>query len=626
MRSLLGLVVAAAVAPFDASAQVAVVCTSTSASAPGALTLWLASVAGNPAVRGPSSFGEVSVSTAGGATAAASIASWCTLQACAAPPCPVTAPGVPGTAGVEAIAAALQGGDCRGIVANGTSAILADSVVTCYEASPGMDPLRFASGVWSGTGTSPPGDATRRTINCNTQSALPLLTAYAAVFPALDSAGNFKLRVGDAAAALSPSPKAQGGTPCNLEADPPFYFDASVADAGGVCAVDPPIDPLADINSLHGCRPAASRVIFSGFSCSVACTAGATRVGSLRCRDGRWTPYKCTTAATCEAPQTGNNASIPGLNESHWIVGVADAEDPTAADPGCGVLTEAGAACNYTCDTYEYAGVRASIECGSDGKWREGDEYCGCRARPCTTITASLTLSASLSSTLSASDTISVSDTLSLTESVSLTASATQHPLCEVFDPLNSIFCGEAEVSPFWPWLLLLFVALLAAWFLVLLALRRRKTGEAADAGVEDFPPAIAAEDVIEVGVSKVRIDMPAPPGPAYYPPAHGSVGAAAHTPPRSQTDDGEVSHRPLLPATTRSSTVGTPVLMPETVTGMQSVRSSARMSPNSSFRSRLGSVIIGVSAVPDRRLSSSLAHDAPSLTNTSGIPGHYAI
>eukprot|EP01059_Diplonema_ambulator_P002271 TRINITY_DN1191_c1_g1_i1.p1 TRINITY_DN1191_c1_g1~~TRINITY_DN1191_c1_g1_i1.p1 ORF type:complete len:641 (+),score=125.74 TRINITY_DN1191_c1_g1_i1:97-1923(+) len=518
------------------------VCSSTSPSKPGTFTFWLLTYHANPASGAVQ--GEIYVHEPDGREPHTGFNAWCSLQDCPAPPCAQLDPmypGISGVATVEQISSEMKkAGHCTTVTnSNGTSLMEPDSILQCYEPNVGMDPLKFGSAVNSGQGTNPPGDNVRQTINCNDQidagesptaSDRPMRTAYGVLVEGV-KAGTYKTWTVGTDMNLDPSGKSMQGTPCGMSQANPYFFDISVADGGKSCVDPPPVMTDALTSSLTYCQPGPSRVIFSGFVCSVMCKAGTTRVGTLECKDGVWSAYKCTSLKTCSLPgEGGNNMSIPGRNDTpsaQWVAGVWDGTPGPPNSPGCGTITEAGTVCNYTCNlddspycaptrttptgSIKLTGVplRSSIVCGDDGNWYPSDGFCGCRRTPCDTPTPTFTQT--LTQSLTPTETVSLTETLTITPTATftLTPTMTQRPLCLVLGPMGSVFCDEQDVLPWWPWLLMLLLLCLCccalfAW------LRSRPPPDDPEEEEMLQEDAVVEEEEIEVGVKAV----PAPPPP----------------------------------------------------------------------------------------------------------------
>ncbi|KAJ9444849.1 hypothetical protein DIPPA_31253 [Diplonema papillatum] len=131
-------------AAVPAAGHISAVCSSTSPTHPGSFTFWLATYHDNPALG--SVPGQILILEPDGTTPSSAFSNWCSLQNCPTPPCASAIPGIAGESTVEEIAAEMKlAGHCQTVQdATGNFLLHADSVLACYEANVGMDPLRFA--------------------------------------------------------------------------------------------------------------------------------------------------------------------------------------------------------------------------------------------------------------------------------------------------------------------------------------------------------------------------------------------------------------------------------------------------------------------------------------------------
>ena len=536
-----------ALAATSCDAHMSVVCSSTSPSNPGAFTFWVGTYHPNPGSNMPGSGiigavqGEIHIREPDNTEPSAAFSRWCSLQNCATLPCAVTDPGIPGPSTIEEVRAEMElAGHCTAVVDDNMNKLMYDdSVLSCYEANPGMDPERYGSAVTSGTGTNTPGANERLSINCNglanTQSAgsyefnVPvhmrdLRTMYGVVVPGV-KAGTYKTWTVGTDDNLDPSPKIAGTTPCGMTEAAPFYFDIAVADGKRDCVTPPPVKPNSNAGSMQFCAPAQGRRIFSGFVCSVTCQAGFTRVGTMQCFDGEWTPYACTDKPTCAPPGQvpGNDVAIPGKNST--IVAVWDGEPGPPVEPGCGELTIAGTACNYTCasDVSPFCSptrttpsgakklnfpLRGEIVCGADAKWHPGNNFCGCRGFPCSTPTPTLSLTPTSSLTITMTPSITITTSLTISLTITPTITKTNVPLCLLLEPYASLFCDESDIIPWLPWLLLLLLCCMLCCLLIAMLAKKQLPPD--EPPLEPDPPAAVPGEDIEVNVKPV----PAPPTP----------------------------------------------------------------------------------------------------------------
>eukprot|EP01061_Rhynchopus_euleeides_P031776 TRINITY_DN52636_c0_g1_i1.p1 TRINITY_DN52636_c0_g1~~TRINITY_DN52636_c0_g1_i1.p1 ORF type:complete len:650 (+),score=170.92 TRINITY_DN52636_c0_g1_i1:142-2091(+) len=544
-KTLCAFVVAllACLLPSGAEGHMSIVCSSTSPTNPGAFTFWVGTYHENPMSGAVP--GEIYVREPDGRLPHTTFSAWCSLQDCPAPPCPTDDPGIAGTATISEFRAEMvKSGHCKAVTnAGGDPLFYDDSVLSCYQANVGMDPQRYGTAVTAGTGTFPAGKDQRETINCNgirnTQSPGPPLFDYNAevhlrdirtmygVFVTGVKAGTYKTWTVGTDDNLAASPKAASRTPCSMSEAAPYYFDISVADGLTDCIVPPPVQPNANPGSLTFCAPAQGRRIFSGFVCSVTCAAGFLRLGTLVCENGKWSPYKCSDQPVCKQPgEVANDVNIPGKYQTKKIVGVWDGEPGRPIDPGCGVLTESGTACNYTCDTDTSPfctptrttptgaeklafPLRGEILCGSDGNWYPGNNFCGCRDQPCFTPTETLSLTPTFSLSPTLTKSLTMTRTLTMTPTLTPTISTTPLPLCVVLEPFRSVFCNETDVFPWIPWLLML---LLCCSLCCLLFACTRKRNLPPDEPIDEPDgPAIVEDDEIHVGVKPVEVPPPPP-------------------------------------------------------------------------------------------------------------------
>ena len=555
-----------------------IVCSSTSPTHPGAFTFWVGSYHPNPMGAGVD--GEIYVHEPSGNEPHTTFSAWCSLQDCPTLPCAETVKGIDGTADINAIRDEMEkAGHCTAVQnAAGDPLMYDDSVLSCYEANVAMDPQRFGTAVTSGTGTNAPGANVRQSINCNGIMAVSM-SAYEynvpvhqrdirtmfGVFVSGVKAGTYKTWTVNTDDNLDPSPKSAQQTPCSMSETNPYFFDISVADGLTDCIVPPPANANAVATSLQFCAPANGRRIFSGFVCSVVCDIGFVRIGTLICDNGKWTPYKCSDQPVCKFPgEDNNNLMIPGKNDTpsvQFINAVWDGEPGPPVDPGCGVLTESGTACNYTCnlDTSPYCTptrttalgaeklafpLRGEIICGADSNWYPGLNFCGCQEQPCFTPTMTLSLTQTFTRSLSLSQTLSITSSRSISLSLTLTPTATPLPLCVFLDPLASVFCRENMVHPFFPWFLLLLLCCCCICLLfACLSKKKLPPDEPMD---EPDEPAIVDADEIHVGVKKV--DPPPLPPPVEEvditvsklpPPAEPEVEIGVHPAPESDVNIG---------------------------------------------------------------------------------------
>lgn len=324
-----------------ASAHTSVLCTSISGNIPGRVTFWLGTYTHKDLAPNGAP-GQAEIVDPAGKLAIFKFTSLCQLKR-----------GVEegGTIDYER---ALKS-DCSALEKDGKKLIDMDSKVTCYNKHP--KPFTTEDPVAIGER-----DVKETDINGYDSE---ITWFYALAMDRIQTGWHTLLTRGTDAI-LDPC---EEDLPCSINATNKWWLEITAADGGAKCGA-PPTALIANTD-LGSMKTSFCTGVPSGFLCPVVCNGDLSQLGHLECENGNWSKRFSCGKTPCPLPSSENNAGINGKN------GFPKGVQAASVGKNCGVMSEHGAVCEFTCSKPGSWGA-GRIVCNA-GKWAAEDKSASCK-------------------------------------------------------------------------------------------------------------------------------------------------------------------------------------------------------------------------------------------------------